>query len=446
MGWFRKNMAGSILETVSNCLPLPLFVDATAIMSYIRSRGHSLFTEAQMHTKQPRLIGHRNYIAQRMGELGLNEYSLKEAEIDNIPTVYNFNKSYKVDEFSFDKNNNMKGVPKRDADLSLFSDGSYKGYGKCGSGLSVWKVKSDDVRPEQKFQIPIHNSSRHLEENTIFIAEIDGIRASAGYIIENHHKPNFTYNSACLYVDSQAAIKAVESPAITSKWVAETAGLLNVAANLLGGNLTLRWCKAHVERTPGYAGPDGYVDTWDPNDQADRNARRGAEGHPETLVDTLDLPGKPMAVIRKLVFRAVHNQWKKEYINWKESKLNICEIAHFREFWPEIDASKSNKVMDLIGKSRKDFSIYVQLTSGADYLNKYGHKLGEANHDYCDQCGDQSKPENLVHLLECPALRDYQQNNFTSFPFTKGPSRLPVREVSSYLRELDSIIGFLPDE
>ena len=121
-------------------------------------------------------------------------------------------------------------------------------------------------------------------------------------------------------------------------------------------------------------------------------------------------------------------------------------MDHFRTFWPEIDASKANKLLDLIGKSRKDFSIYVQLTSGADYLNKYGFKLGEAEHEHCDQCNDQNKLENLVHLIDCPALRAQQQNNFTSFPFTKEPWRLPVREVTCYLRQLDSIIGFQPEE
>ena len=43
-------------------------------MSLIRSRGHSLFTKTQMHTNQPRLIGHRHFILQQMDELGLNEY------------------------------------------------------------------------------------------------------------------------------------------------------------------------------------------------------------------------------------------------------------------------------------------------------------------------------------------------------------------------------------
>ena len=121
-------------------------------------------------------------------------------------------------------------------------------------------------------------------------------------------------------------------------------------------------------------------------------------------------------------------------------------MSHFRLFWPEIDASKSNKIMDFIGGSRKDFSIFVQLLSGADYLNKYRFKLGESNHDFCDHCGDETKYENFAHLIECPAFNKQRQNNFTSFPYVKEPWCLPVKEVACYLRELDSIIGFLPNE
>ena len=98
------------------------------------------------------------------------------------------------------------------------------------------------------------------------------------------------------------------------------------------------------------------------------------------------------------------------------------------------------------GRRWKDFSIFIQLLSGADYSNKFQFKLGEADHDFCDQCSDQEKYENLAHLIECPTLRSYQQNNFKSFPFTKEPWCLPVKEVACYLRELDSNIGFLPSE
>ena len=150
---------------------------------------------------------------------------------------------------------------------------------------------------------------------------------------------------------------------------------------------------------------DGYTDTFDPNDRADENAKSAASGTPSAIVDVLDLPGKQLATIKKHVFYKTYQFWKKEFLNWKESNLQICEIKHFGRFWSEIDSSKSNKLMNLIGKSRTKFSIFVQTTSGADYLNKYCYKIGETENPLCRLCNGSF--EDLEHLLiECPALTD----------------------------------------
>ena len=85
--------------------------------------------------------------------------------------------------------------------------------------------------------------------------------------------------------------------------------------------------------------------------------------------------------------------------------MQINEISHFRRFWPEIDASKSNKLMTQIGRNRKHFSIFVQTTSGADYLNKYSYKIGEAISPICSLCNEDDTEENLLHIItECPAM------------------------------------------
>ena len=99
-------------------------------------------------------------------------------------------------------------------------------------------------------------------------------------------------------MDSQACIKAVANPVITSKWVLEATKKLNAAADLLQGGLIIRWVKAHVHRRPGEVLADGYTDTFDPNDQADTNAKLASSGDPSALVDIMDLPGKTMATIK----------------------------------------------------------------------------------------------------------------------------------------------------
>ena len=52
----------------------------------------------------------------------------------------------------------------------------------------------------------------------IFIVEIDGIMSAARLILDNYVDP-LKIRSACIYVDSQAALKAVDNPEIPSKWV-----------------------------------------------------------------------------------------------------------------------------------------------------------------------------------------------------------------------------------
>ena len=160
------------MECVTNCMPLPLYVDATAITTFVRCRGHEVFPEGELETRQPRLIGHRQYISNLITKFSLNDFNLKEVEIDSMQKVYRFNKKFVVDKNSFDPNNNMAGFPQRTEDLSLFSDGSKLKFGQCGSGLAVYKIAQSTFN-DARWQIPIFDLSRHLEENTIFIAEVD---------------------------------------------------------------------------------------------------------------------------------------------------------------------------------------------------------------------------------------------------------------------------------
>ena len=82
-------------------------------MTFVRCRGHEVFKDSEMKTKQPRLIGNRQHITEIISEYGLDDYNLKDLEIDNMQKVYRFNKKFRVDEFSFDAKNKLAGFPQR---------------------------------------------------------------------------------------------------------------------------------------------------------------------------------------------------------------------------------------------------------------------------------------------------------------------------------------------
>ena len=84
-----------------------------------------------------------------------------------------------------------------------------------------------------------------------------------------------------------------------------------------------------------------------------------------------------------------HNQ-SKEFQKGEDSKYQICELKHFRRFWPQVSPSNSRKIMHHIGGCRNKFSILVQTISGADYLNKHSHKLGETESPMCNQCNEEN--------------------------------------------------------
>ena len=87
-------------------------------------------------------------------------------------------------------------------------------------------------------------------------------------------------------------------------------------------------------------------------------------------------------------------------------------------------------------------NILVQTISGADYLNKHSHKLGETESPMCNQCNEEDTEEDLIHLLtDCPAMAGTIKNVFTKIPVVE-PSCHPVLEIVRFLSE--SNIDFLP--
>ena len=82
-----------------------------------------------------------------------------------------------------------------------------------------------------------------------------------------------------------------------------------------------------MKRTPGQAGPDGYVDTFDYNDSADALAKASAEGKAGSIVDHTTLPGKQMTTIKRHIYKKLREQWAIAYAEIRNMELQKCPIS-----------------------------------------------------------------------------------------------------------------------
>ena len=111
------------------------------------------------------------------------------------------------------------------------------------------------------------------DTSSVFQAEIEAISHACQYALANIKELNINYIK--ILSDSQAAIKALNKPRITSQSVLTTLEFMETLA-LEVKHVTLAWIKAHV-------GTEG-------NEQADQAAKEGAAGGSHMKITQTPVP------------------------------------------------------------------------------------------------------------------------------------------------------------
>ena len=180
--------------------------------------------------------------------------------------------------------------------------------------------------------------------------------------------------SECILSDSQAAIKALDNPRISSQTVLTALEYMETLA-LQVKHLTLAWIKAHV-------GTEG-------NEQADQAAKEGAAGRAHMRKIQTDIPWK---VVKNKI---------EEYTtsNWRHRWVSSPHYKHTKLFYEFPNKSKSKYILKM---GTYKLSVWIKDITGHNNLAYFQSKLNNKIDPTCRLCLQAN--ETLHHLMtDCQA-------------------------------------------
>ena len=350
LGHFRHSTPTAGLEVINHVMPLDLWINYEAISGYVRTQGKNMLKERDLYTKSLHLKGHR----QRCREF-LEQAGMMELVSDFKPPERVWQRSFKLNRASFEEGK----PPSRHLTLNIYTDGS-RVHDLTGCGVVIYE--DEKVREEL---------SHHLgQQFSVFQGEIFAVKKAADWLSDRQLK----HNEIDIFVDSQAALKALVSHEVSSTLVGSTIDSLNEVGE--HNYITLHWIKAHA----GHPG----------NEKADEVAKQGAL-NPSLLSD--ELPNMPMSMVKKMLRDHFQHVWNER---WQQG----VDCRQTKQWFPAVDRSKSSRYLDL---DRQMLSNMVQIITGHNYLKRHESLVNDNDDSICRLCLEEE--ETSFHIYaECPAL------------------------------------------
>ena len=262
--------------------------------------------------------------------------------------------------------------------INCFTDGSKS---ESGTG-AAYIIKGHQI----KIQDFIHLG----QLATIFQAEIFAISMASLVLLDK----NIMGKKINFYVDSQSAIKALQSYFVFTKSVLECKNLVNKLAET--NTVYINWI-------PGHVGQLG-------NEIADRLAKMGAQQQSDGAEPRVATAPCIIKTATCKWFKDRHNQNWQRRMDCRQSKLVLPNTEHKWE--------KCTKYLD-----RNGMRILTQVATGHSSLNRHKFIMGMVDSPNCELCGMVQTP---IHIItECPTLAGQRIHIF-------GCPTLPVEAMKEF--------------
>lgn len=361
------------LEVMLHLLPLDLYCRSQAAISAVRLKEAGWWKGRQ--------VGHATII-QETGDIR-----------------YNRSTDYQVPTLDFSRNFEIK-VPSREewerqdvigeGETAIYTDGSKMSEG-TGAGVysSYWGFS-------ESYRLP--------DECSVFQAELTAVFQAALLVaVSDESNKDIT-----IYTDSQAAIKALESPVTNSKLVQLCKDKLKEISGR--HRVILCWVPGHRD-IPG-------------NERADELARRGSM---LDASEAMTFVGIPLGTLKRGIVKLATNKGEQRWNN-----LSTCRTA--RLMWAGYHHGRTKL---LLSGSRTETKNLVSVLTGHWTIGDHARRLGLSANDFCRSCNEAEEAETVRHLLcDCPALSKRRGRFLGSYFFSDlgELQNVELKDLSGFLK------------